>query len=572
MEISIKRNRRNPRKFLQFAFALSSFGCAVSSVVAQENACTVFAVPGQAQFDISMAADPSDGYAIPEDAVVGDIAFTRHPIFNKNDPRESYKIFQLADFLHIDTQERILKAQLILSSGDKVDRRLLAEASRELRTKNYLYDARVWPYRICGNVVDIEVVTREVWTISGGFSLSRSGGSEEESISLADDNFLGRGETLALSKTSSTDRDGFQVQYFDPSVRGSRYTLNLFHIDNNDGGHNEAALELPFYSLDTRVSWGTSWVEDERTIDFFDRGEEVSSFQSSSEIANIYAGFSPGWSNNATTRLFVGWNSIQEAFNPEVGEPAPVIFPVDREINYPYVIYQSIKDDYIKTSNLNLIHRIEDFNLGQTWKVSLGYASEGLGSDIERIVYSGDYREAWQWDHTLVQTEFTVSGMWQTDESDHEDVLISNSWRYYDGLDKINGTYLALDLRYSKNLAAHKQLLLGAEENLRGYPARYQDGDRSFVFSAEHRYYTNWHLFRLLRVGGAVFVDVGRAWFPGEENDGATGILANAGIGLRIASSRAQTKRVLHVDIAFPFEDQDDIDSVQVLISGKQSF
>lgn len=549
-----------------------SLGLLLSQSPRAQDNCTVFTVPGTSEFDISTAPNPAAGFTLPGDAVVGDIVFTRLPIFNANDPKEDNKLFGLADYLHIDTQERVIEDQLIIKVGDKVNSRLLDEAARELRESNYLYDARIWPYRVCGNVVDLEVVTREVWTIAGGFSLSRSGGSEEDAISISDDNFLGRGETIALARTSSTDRSGFEIQYFDPSIAGSRYTLKLFHIDNDDGGHNEAAVELPFYSLDTRISWGASWITDDRTVDVYERGEEIAAFQTEAEYNNVFVGFSPGWFSNSTERWFLGIQTLEEIFSPDPDNPVPINFPVDREINYPYIAYQHIHEDFIQTTNLNLIHRIEDFNLGQTWSASLGYASESFGSDQDRIVYSANYRDAWKWDSSIVLVGLEIDGLWQTDDNDHEDVLIKNLWRYYNGLDKISGTFLSLDLNYTKNLAAHKQLLLGAEENLRGYPARYQDGDRSFIFSAEYRYYTDWHIFRLLRVGGAVFFDVGRAWFPGEENDGPTGILSDAGFGLRIASSRAQTKRVLHVDVAFPFERFDDIDDVQFLISGKQSF
>jgi hypothetical protein len=557
------------RIFVTFAKTVLPLVCYPSLA---QDACTIFTVPGTSDFDISSVPDPAQGYVMPADAVVSNIVYTRLPIFNAEDPKENNRLFQLVDFLHIDTQERVIEDQLLFKEGAPINNRLMEEAARELRQVNFLYDARIWPYRICGNQVDIEVVTREVWTITGGFSFTRSGGSDEDSISISDDNFLGRGETLAFSRTSSTDRDGFQAQYFDPSVAGSRYTLNLFHADNDDGGRDEVEIERPFFSLDTRHAWSLNWITDERSIDLYERGEEIAAFQSEAEDARIYYGFSEGWSSNSTARWFVGWQNHKEIFHPDPGEPLPAVFPTDREYNYPYIAYQSIHEDFIQTTNLNQIHRIEDFNLGQSWSATLGYASESYGSDLDRIVYGANYRDAWQWDHRLLQWNFSFNGLWQTDIHDYEDLLVESNLRYYDGLDKKNGTYLALDMRYTRNRPVDKQLLMGAEENLRGYPARYQDGDRSFVFSAEHRYYTDWHLFRLLRIGGAVFLDVGRAWFPSEENDNTTGILADAGFGLRIASSRAQTKRVLHIDVAFPFEKFDDVDSVQVLISGKQSF
>src|SRR5690606_38589523 len=212
--------------------------------------------PGSADFDISEIPQPAEDVTFPDDAVVGDIVVTRYPIFNPNDPEENNALFRLVDTLHIDTRETVIRDQLLFETGDPLSKRVLSETARALRDSDYLYDARVWPYRICGNRVDVEVVTREVWTLSGGASFSREGGNDESSISISDDNFLGYGKTFSLSSTSSTDRDGIEFSYDDPNVGGSRYTLDLIYADNDDGFHSSIEVMRPFYSLDTRYAGG----------------------------------------------------------------------------------------------------------------------------------------------------------------------------------------------------------------------------------------------------------------------------------------------------------------------------
>ncbi|MCW8194266.1 BamA/TamA family outer membrane protein [Proteobacteria bacterium 005FR1] len=535
--------------------------------------CTMFVEPGSSDFDISAVPQPAQDVEFPKDAVIGRIIFTRYPIFNENDPEENNALFRLVDTLHIDTRESVIRDQLLFEPGDPVDKRILEESARVLRDTDYLYDARVWPYRICGNRVDVEVLTREVWTLSGGASVSREGGNDETSISISDDNFLGYGKTFSLSRTSSTDRDGIEFTYQDPNVAGSRYTLDLFYADNDDGHHTGVSGGLPFYSLDARYAGGASYESHERVDDIYERGEEIASYQVTERTNEVFFGISNGWDEGETERWWVGLRTHQENYSLAEDEPVPATLPQDREINYPFVGFEFIEESFIQVSNLNHMHRIEDFNLGRSWNWRLGLADESFGSDADRLVYRGAVRNAWQLnEHTLTQLETSLNGMWRYEEDRSEDMVWETNWRWYDGVGKQQGTYLAMDVRLGRNLPFGQELLLGSEEQLRGYPARYQKGTRSVVFTAERRFYTDWHLWRLLRVGGAVFFDVGRAWEPGDENAGPTGILADAGFGIRLASSRAQSKQILHIDFAFPFEREDDIDSMQILVTAKQSF
>ncbi|MFT5484355.1 MAG: hypothetical protein ACI9GW_003020 [Halieaceae bacterium] len=79
-------------------------------------------------------------------------------------------------------------------------------------------------------------------------------------------------------------------------------------------------------------------------------------------------------------------------------------------------------------------------------------------------------------------------------------------------------------------------------------------------------------MHRKLRVGAAAFIDVGRAWFSGEDNGSNGGVLTNVDIGLRLSSSRAEKGRMLHIDLAVPFNKDDDVDDVQLLVTLKASF
>jgi hemolysin activation/secretion protein len=132
--------------------------------------------------------------------------------------------------------------------------------------------------------------------------------------------------------------------------------------------------------------------------------------------------------------------------------------------------------------------------------------------------------------------------------------------------------YASVSGAVAEQLDAEQQLTLGGDNGLRGYPLRYQAGTARGLLTLEQRYYTKWYPFRLFHVGAAAFFDMGRTW--GTDVTGATsdGLLKNVGIGLRLGSSRSSFGTGVHIDLAFPLDGGDDIDSVQLLVTTKRSF
>jgi len=116
------------------------------------------------------------------------------------------------------------------------------------------------------------------------------------------------------------------------------------------------------------------------------------------------------------------------------------------------------------------------------------------------------------------------------------------------------------------------QLLIGGDTGLRGYPLRYESGTSRALWTVEQRFYTDWYPFRLARVGGAIFSDIGRTWGHGSIGNSDPGLLKDVGIGLRLGNTRTGLGNVLHIDLAFPLDHLEGIKSFQVLIQAQQTF
>jgi hemolysin activation/secretion protein len=113
---------------------------------------------------------------------------------------------------------------------------------------------------------------------------------------------------------------------------------------------------------------------------------------------------------------------------------------------------------------------------------------------------------------------------------------------------------------------------LGGDTGLRGYPLRYQNGESKLLVTVEQRYFTDWYPLRLVRVGAAIFADVGRVWGPNPVGEERKGWLADVGFGLRLALTRSASRKVIHVDVAFPLGGDTTIDDVQFLLESRRSF
>jgi hemolysin activation/secretion protein len=115
-------------------------------------------------------------------------------------------------------------------------------------------------------------------------------------------------------------------------------------------------------------------------------------------------------------------------------------------------------------------------------------------------------------------------------------------------------------------------LQLGGDTGLRGYPLNYQSGERRALLTLEERLYTDWYPYRLFRIGGAIFTDVGRAWHGTGEVSAGERALSDVGFGLRVADARSAIGTTLHIDLAFPLNARDQVKSVQLLFKTQMSF
>jgi hemolysin activation/secretion protein len=166
----------------------------------------------------------------------------------------------------------------------------------------------------------------------------------------------------------------------------------------------------------------------------------------------------------------------------------------------------------------------------------------------------------------------TVSAQGRIEDGELVNGQLTAEGRFYWATSSKSKFFAAVAGTVTEQLDQEYQLTLGGDNGLRGYPLRYQAGTSRALLTLEQRYYTKWYPFRLFHVGAAAFFDMGRTWGTDVTGAGSLGLLKDVGIGLRLGSSRSSFGNVLHIDLAFPLDGDDDIDSVQLLVTTKGSF
>ncbi len=555
-------------------FLLLSWLAAAPATVPTTTPASVATEPTRAE----ATAETQPQLPSPEDleqygATIGRIEISGGDIFDPSDPAENYRLYTLANRLHIKTRQRVILQLLLFEAGDPYSRYLSDESERILRSQRYLYDAqiRAIAYDEETNVVDLVVVTRDVWTLKVGLSIARSGGENETRVELEDSNFLGTGKELTLKRSEDVDRTSYLVRYRDPNVGGRKVQLETSYQDNSDGFKHFVQVLRPFVSLQEHWAAGFEAHDLDRVDPIYQLGEEVDEFRHRQTYIDAFWGRSNGLQGDTSHRWLFGFTYLEDRFGRAQGKPEPTTVLEDRTLSYPWIGFQSVQNRYRETRNLNRIGRTEDLELGRKVDLRLGLSPTLLGSDEDRLITSGAFSfSTVPRDDHLLQVQTYASARWS--DSGVENLHLGGALRYYLRMNQHQVFFATLEADLMENRDPENQLLLGGDSGLRGYPLRYQDGDRRLLLTLEQRLFTDWHPFRLARVGGAVFLDVGRAWFSGNETEFDQGWLTDVGFGLRLSSSRSGFGSMLHLDVAFPLGGDDSIDNVQWLISTKESF
>ena len=520
---------------------------------------------------VAQERDGSDETAISPGAGIASITIVRDNVFDLTDPKESGAFYEFFNRFHIVTRENIVEQQLLFAEGEPFDGRLLEETERILRQNRYLYDASVTARADDEGNAHVNVRTRDLWSITPALSVSRKGGENETLVGIEEDNLLGLGQRVRVLRIDDVDRRSTVFEYSDRQLAGSWTGIHLIAADNSDGNNGLLSIVKPFHALDARRAAGGWALDNDRETSLYSLGEEIAEYRHErrnySAWGGLSAGLRDGWARRWTAGVVYDDNRFSDVRSPAL----PQVLPEDRKLVYPYLGFELVEDEYQKSRNSNQIDRSEDFYMGTRITASLGWSDEAFGADRDAWIYTLAANKGFgSMDSQALLAALNVHG--RLENGDSANASSTLDLRYYWRQSEKRLFFVLLDATVGHNLDLDNPIQLGGDSGLRGYPLRYQSGDGRVLLTIEQRYFTDWYPFRLFRVGGAVFVDVGRTFGDNPVAGPNLGWLRDAGVGLRFAPTRLGGNRIVHLDLAFPLDGDASIDSVQILLEAKRSF
>lgn len=504
-------------------------------------------------------------------ARIGRVTIHAENIFDLDDPAEDNALFRTMNRLHVRTRDAIIVRQLLFESGEAFRVQRVDESERLLRSTAYLYDADIRLAACDEQSVDLEVHTRDVWTLKPGFTLSRSGGESRIGFDLQEDNFLGRGGSVRYVRRIDEERRSTGIGYTDRNLGGRWIALDTTIADNSDGHVVGVGIERPFYALDTRWALGARVLDHRLEDPVYSLGDEIGRFREDIEYLDGYGGWSGGLRDGWVKRWLAGVVYDNRQFDNADDSIDPALIPEDRKLLYPFVEYQLIEDRFQRAANLDQIHVTEDVSLGASIRLRFGLLSETLGADRRGAVFDVLARRGYG-DPLHVLWDFSAHANGRLESGEIKNAVVGGAASWYFRQSDRHLLFATARGDVAENLDRDNPLEIGGDNGLRGYPLRYQRGDARAQFTIEQRYFTDYYLWRLFRVGAAVFFDAGRVWGENPFGGENLGWLRDVGFGLRLGSTRSSIGRVVHIDLAVPLDGDASIDRVQFLIEGKRSF
>jgi len=505
-------------------------------------------------------------------AVVGNVRIKAGSIFDLDDPEEDKVLYRFANKLHITTRDDVIEQQLLFAEGEPFSAQKIEESARLLRTNRYLQEAYVRPVTVTDGVVDLEVETSDVWTLMPKLNWSRSGGENKGAIGIKEMNLLGTGIGLEAIYKSDVDRDSTSIRYVDKNLGSSWYSLGIYLADNSDGHSAQAEINRPFYSLDSKSSGGFSFLDNDEVDSFYDLGERQSEYRHEAATLEASIGWSKGLVDGFSKRWVVGLAKDDHTFSNFERSEYPVgVLPEDRKLLYPFIALEIVEDKFEQAQNLQQIGRTEDRFLGTRLTARLGLAAEGAGSDRDAVIVAATAETGFgtsRRSSLLLASDISA----RVEGGGVQNLALNGSAQYFKRQSEKRLLYVGLSGSFGQNLDLDQLFMMGGDNGLRGYPLRYQTGDKRAQLTVEQRYFTDWYPFRLFRVGGAVFFDVGKVWGDTALATTQQGLLRDVGFGLRIGNNRSGLGRMTHIDVAFPLDGDDRIKNVQFLVSTRKSF
>ena len=177
------------------------------------------------------------------------------------------KIENILNKTHFNTNENIIRKNLIFSEGDTISPLALSDNERILRQLSYIDDARIIVMPVSADEADIVVITKDVYSLGGSYSYK---GLEKGSVSIFEKNILGMGHEFGVEMpfdNKKINSPGFGVHYLIDNIEKSFVDLNIYYLNGLGEKTYGLSLSRKLVSSTTKYTGGISVRQMYTTVD-----------------------------------------------------------------------------------------------------------------------------------------------------------------------------------------------------------------------------------------------------------------------------------------------------------------
>ena len=483
---------------------------------------------------------------------IGQVKIVVEEVFDLTDPVEDTWYAKTANALHIDTHPGAIRAELLFQPGQPVDPRIIYESERRLRALPFLRYASVMPEHCSAGVVDVVTHVKDAWTLKFNLSFAHVGGQSSFGASFEDVDFLGTGKTVSVGHVDDTQRNGNHITYVDPALFGSPWQLDATYAHLSDGSERAMDVGQPFYEDETPWSLFAHYLDQEQNLNFYDHASlawRAESIQHFDEVDWMHL---LDWQDGAGTRAGVSYLYQDFVYGPLETFPG-VTLPMpslsSRRFAGPLASWEYFQDHYATFTNLALIGRAEDYNLGWDTHVQAGYFAGNLGSTHSAWFYSvnSSYGGDWHGD-TLLLANASLTG--RRESGMDRNTLANLTFTLYNQSFGAHTLVLHGSADFSLHPDPEYQLYLGGIQGMPGYPNYFLIGDRRWQATIADRVLTRTRILNTYQVGFSVYADAGQV--RSFDTGSWSRTLADAGVAIRLGDIRSAYGGVIYVTYAWP--------------------
>ena len=540
------------------------------------------------------------GQVCPE-GEVSSVLVNVHSVFDTDASTDGGALpwfYNLANGLHADTNEGLLRGELLLGVGDCYDPFLVDESERLIRQLSFISEVDVSGVRQPDGSMHVVVETWDRWSLQIDLRARFEEGFEFDGIDITERNLAGAGVTLRGFYREQRERFAIGGRIATTRFLGTRWDARLQASRTRPGTSFQQGFYYPFVGEVGRYAAVQSFVRQEdlfaynlpkgETFSFAYNLPEGETFthvvqpfrQRSSEITVAgrigrpgrlsvigvglsreeweYTTFSPGAEvvrNRDFQNAAAAADSISALLSRQIRDYSTT------RVNF---VLAQRNVSFQERERLDALKGVQDVPVGGEVALVLGRSIPVLRSSaatedsdfLARVrVFGGLAPGRW-----VLASAASVEGrrIFGGAESGWKDVLAEfQIYSYWRPAETSRHTLFArLSGAGGWSVTGPFQLTLGGVTGLRGHSVDDLPGGRRLIATLEDRIYFGSPGGDFMDLGMTAFIDVGSIWQGGAPFGVDSGFLATAGAGLRIGVPSG-SRNAFRIDVAFPLNGPD---------------